>query len=280
VHRRGSAGLLRAAVSAAAGLSALILNGSLDAQESARVDAAASAPMEELVVIGESRTALLRQIQIARELVFERWNEINSSDDFDIHCRDEKRLESRITDRVCRPNLRVSADAQSAQAFLANLQGAPGQEAWTVQQEAMIRQREMADEMLRMSLADDDLRRAAARLAELESSMNDQAGQRQNSGTTTATIATSAEQPLPYDAQVMAEVRMGRKAWDHALTSQTFAIAHLDGEIDSIFVRCGKERARFEYEPDAEWTLPKGWDRCTVTIRAPRETVFTLFEFE
>lgn len=85
---------------------------------------AASSADEEVVVKGRmSRAALRVQIELAEEAFFERFNEINSHDDFDIHCKREVQLGSRIPKRVCRPKFWHDASARIARETLAGMQG-------------------------------------------------------------------------------------------------------------------------------------------------------------
>src|SRR5512139_2490199 len=77
---------------------------------------AGSAPQEspdEVVVRGRRLSDLRAEVQIARERAYEIFNEINSSDDFDVYCRAEGRTGTRSTDRVCRAQFenRISAAA-------------------------------------------------------------------------------------------------------------------------------------------------------------------------
>ena len=68
---------------------------------------------EEIVVRGRQLAKFRLEVQTARERAYAIFNEINSNDDFDVRCRDERKYHSRATRRVCRPQFesRIAAEA-------------------------------------------------------------------------------------------------------------------------------------------------------------------------
>lgn len=68
---------------------------------------------DEVIVRGQRLGELRLEIQAARERAYDIFNEINSTNDFDVHCRDETRTFSHATQRVCRAQFenRISTDA-------------------------------------------------------------------------------------------------------------------------------------------------------------------------
>ena len=61
--------------------------------------------LEEIIVYGDKSLHVLREETIAaEEAVFSIYNDINSNDDFDIHCYEEARTGTRIKSRTCVPN--------------------------------------------------------------------------------------------------------------------------------------------------------------------------------
>jgi hypothetical protein len=83
-------------------------------------DSRADAP-EEVIVRGRRLVEFRLQVQQARERAYAIFNEINSDDDFDVHCRDERRYFSHSERRICRARFedRISADA--AKEYMATL---------------------------------------------------------------------------------------------------------------------------------------------------------------
>jgi hypothetical protein len=78
---------------------------------------------EEITVIGQRSLRLLRlEVQTARERVYGLFNSLNSSDEFDIHCRNAPRTGTRIPQRVCRPQFADNATDHAGTEFLLALQ--------------------------------------------------------------------------------------------------------------------------------------------------------------
>ena len=90
----------------------------------------------------------------------------------------------------------------------------------------------------------------------------------------------AGEDGLPYGAENVIEVRVGHKPWTQGLTSRTFTLAHVYGEIRSVDVECAERKARLQYEIGVEWSIPGAWGACTLIDDAPRDTTFARYEFE
>jgi hypothetical protein len=89
----------------------------------AAVDASNS---EEIIVRGRRLTDLRFEVEQAQERAYAIFNEINSDDDFDVYCREERRYHSRATQRTCRPQFENRISAEAAWAYMAEL-------SWTCQ---------------------------------------------------------------------------------------------------------------------------------------------------
>ena len=59
--------------------------------------------------------------EIPRERAYDIFNDLNSDDDFEVHCRDEGRTGTRSTQRVCRPRFESRISRATAQEYLAML---------------------------------------------------------------------------------------------------------------------------------------------------------------
>jgi hypothetical protein len=234
---------------------------------------------DEVIVRGQTRADLRLQIKLAEDAVFARFNEINSSDDFDIHCRDEMPLGSRIPRRVCQANFWRDAQADAGTETVRQLQGGYSLDAQQFLAEALYKRTRLDEEMRRLAVEDEDLKEAIARLTTLEQA---EAGGRlpRASLATASAEKTPGDVSLPYDAALEADVRMGRDAWTHTLRHHTFTIAHLYGQIRKMQVKCSEGTQRLRFQVGAEWTLPEDWGTCTLRVDAPLGTTFTLYEFQ
>jgi hypothetical protein len=73
--------------------------------------------LDEVSVIGKKLRALEREMTEAEDRFYERFNALNTRDDFDIHCRMEKTTGTNIPQRHCRVRFLVDAEAADAQKF-------------------------------------------------------------------------------------------------------------------------------------------------------------------
>lgn len=78
---------------------------------------------EEVVVRGQTPGALRIRIELAEEAVYDRFNEINSNDEFDIHCEEIAFTGTRMLTRVCQPNFWHAAEEDIALETVRSLQG-------------------------------------------------------------------------------------------------------------------------------------------------------------
>lgn len=237
--------------------------------------------VDEIVVVqGRSRAFLRDQIQIAEEAMYARFNEINSDDKFDISCQLEPINNSRMLRRVCVGNYWRDADADIGEQTARAFQGFTGVHPMEYRTQQHENTRLMLDEMRQLAVEDEEFRNTLVRLANLQNLLREGNGRRSRPTNTASRELTVDDGPLPYDADLVFEVRIGRKDWEHELTRRTFTIAQVYGEIRSVDVECDQGRERLPYEPEAEFSLPESWSSCTVVVDAARDTSFALYEFE
>jgi hypothetical protein len=117
---------------------------------------------DEIIVRGRTAEALRLEIERAEETVFARFNEINSDDRFDIHCKSQVPTGRHIPARVCAPNYLRDAEANHAKAILTGI-GDPQ----AAVAEGHYRHLELEQEMHRLVLEDEKLLRAMERLVQL-----------------------------------------------------------------------------------------------------------------
>lgn len=247
----------------------------------AEADLGAQATVDdEIVVRGRSRAALRMQFELAEEAVYERFNEINSSDEFDIHCRLEQETGSRIPRRVCQANFWRAAQADAGRETVLGLRGNSAFDPQLFLGEALYKRQLLAEELRRLAAEDDELRRALVRLANISQAQQARDLSLPAAASSSARETTADDGALPYDAARVAEVRIGREPWSHVLMRRTFTIAQVYGEIRSIEVDCDGRTERLQWEAGVEWTLPDDWGSCTLLVEAPPSTTFSLYEFE
>jgi hypothetical protein len=135
----------------------------------------------------------------------------------------------------------------------------------------------LADELRRVAAEDPALRDAIEELATARAAL---VREMSTSDGETASVEISPDgQDLPFAAQRVFAVRIGRTPWSHALTGRTFTLADVSGAVRGLEVECGEERRRLDFQAEVEWTLPAGARECVVLVNAKRNTRFTFFEF-
>jgi hypothetical protein len=240
--------------------------------------AAAPKVDDEIVVRGRNYGFMREQIRIAEQAVYDRFNDINSSDDFDISCRREALTGSRILRRVCQAKFWRDAQADAGQAAARMMQGGAAVNPAVFLAEALHKRALLEDEFRKLATQDAELQDALVRLATLQTVLS--SGKIPPLPKHTAAAARSNDQGLPYDAAAIVDVRIGRDAWRHTLGHRTFTIANVYGEVRSVDALCEGGEETLTYEAGVEWTIPDDWGSCNLSVEAPRGTTFSLYEFD
>lgn len=250
-----------------------------DASAAGQPDASAAFD-EEVIVRGRPLDSIRDLIREAEEVYYNRFNEINSDDQFDIYCRYRVELGSRAKRRTCLPNFWREADEHIGEETARGMQGFQTLNTQAYASEQHRKSQLLADEMLQLTTEDEEMLRAVQRLANLQQSLEDSKGIQRAARSTAEREVVAGDAGLAYDADAVFQVRVGRKAWTHELTRRTFTIARIFGEIRDLEVECDERDAKLEHEPGIEWTLPESWGACTLVVDATRDTTFALYEFD
>jgi hypothetical protein len=280
-----AAGRLRQAALLATFCGAAALVGPAPGQETNQRETRAAVPQPpapaDIIVRGRGYSELRLRIRLAEEAVFARFNEINSTDDFDIHCRTEAVTGTRIHSRSCLSNSWREQDANMAQALIRRMRGEGGPPPDQFRGEQLVMQRRLSEEAQRLALEDEALGEAVLQLGQARLALAARTGGRED--VTRWRQVSAGSEGLPYDAERMFEVKVGGAPWSHLLTQPTFTISSVTGNIRSLTLNCKEderiETAEIEFASDVEWTLPAEWSSCILHVRARRDTTFALFEF-
>jgi hypothetical protein len=243
---------------------------------------------DEVVVRGKALEKLRIQIKLAENDVYARFNDINSSDLYDIHCYQRPRIGSRIEQRICLSNAWRAYDAAIAESTVRAMQGSGPENSGSVSGDTGIAQasranqlateRRVVNELGQLAHSDPALGAAMIRLGQAYQAEELLSG----SGPvwTLYREVDPGEKGLPADAKHLFEVRVGQVAWSHPLTSRAFTIAGVRGQIRRMRVDCEQAHKKLEYEDDVDWTIPDAWGPCTLHVDAKRDTTFALYEFQ
>lgn len=239
--------------------------------------AAGPTAADEIIVLGRIDELRLK-LRRAEEAVYERFNEINSDDRFDIHCRMETKIDSHIPERVCVSNSWREQDANYGQTLLREWRHEGGNIPEQYIAEQLRMQQLLKEEMRRLAREDEQLHQAVVRLGDAQRAYADATGN--GPRTTLWRQLMAGPEGLPFGAQQVFEVWMSREPWSHPLARRTFTIGDVSGEIRKLRVDCDQGRAPIEYRMGVDWTLPAGWSACKLRVDAKRDTTFVLYEFE
>ena len=233
--------------------------------------------VEEIIVRGRSYGELRAQIRLREEVVFERFNDINSDDAFDIHCTMDPAYGSRILERRCLSNSWRQSEANFGSAWQSQVTGLSGPAPGEYRAEQQRMQGLLKEEMRRLAYEDAELGEAVLRLGQAM-----QALQLRTGGRPTWTMFRPAGDggELPFNAERIFDVQIGLAPWTHYLTYATFTLDGVSGNVRKIDVDCDQGRQTVDYEPQVEWTLPRGWSSCELRVRAARGSTFRFYEFE
>jgi hypothetical protein len=131
---------------------------------------AQDAGVEEVIVPGRTPENLRVEIERIETAVYERFNALNSNDEFDIHCLMQAPTGSNIPLRTCAPNFVRRAESAAAGRMMIDGRGGAGNNNNPAEQRMRMEEksRELAAEMQRVAREDEQLLRDLARLDELK----------------------------------------------------------------------------------------------------------------
>jgi hypothetical protein len=128
------------------------------------------ADVDEVVVPGRRPANLRVEIERLEVSVYDRFNALNSDDDFDIHCLEQAPTGSNIPLRKCAPNFVIEAESNAASRMLsdgragAGNNNSPAEHAMLMEEKS----RALTAELQRVAREDEQLLRDLVRLDELK----------------------------------------------------------------------------------------------------------------
>ena len=142
-----------------------------------------AANADEVVVEGRKPENVYAEIERLETSVYDRFNALNSNDEFDIHCFKQAPTGSNIPLRRCAPNFVVEAEAQAAQNTMVGARGRA--DARNHGDNTILEQKSKAltEEIQRLAREDAQLMKDLVRLDELKRQQaNDKPARRQTGG--------------------------------------------------------------------------------------------------
>jgi hypothetical protein len=133
-------------------------------------NASPAAAVDEVVVPGRKDEPLRVQIERLENSVYDRFNALNSNDEFDIHCFEQAPTGSNIPVRKCWPNFALEAEKRAAGKSLRRMQGVGGGAGNSESERASNaeKSKQLIAELQRVAREDEQLARDLTRLAQLK----------------------------------------------------------------------------------------------------------------
>jgi hypothetical protein len=129
-----------------------------------------AAAVDEVIVPGRKGEPLRVEIERLENSVYDRFNALNSSDEFDIHCFEQAPTGSNIPVRKCWPNFALDAEKRAAGKSLRRMQGVGGGggNAESERTSNAEKSKQLIAEIQRVAREDEQLARDLTRLAQLK----------------------------------------------------------------------------------------------------------------
>ena len=127
-----------------------------------------NAEIEELIVPGRRPENLRAEIERLQTLVYQRFNALNSDDEFDIYCVERPPTGSNIPARTCAPNFVNRSESRASEDLITGSRAAatprdPSEYKMSMEQKS----RALTEDMQRVAREDEQFLRALTRLDEL-----------------------------------------------------------------------------------------------------------------
>jgi hypothetical protein len=135
---------------------------------------------DEVIVRGRTGDRMRIELERVENAFYERFNALNSRDEFDIVCLNEAPAGSHMPVRECLPEFALTAERRAAQETLRAMQGIGGGSSNTQIHFMRLEQKgaELIEEMQRLAREDEQLMRELTRLAELKQAVGGRVGKR------------------------------------------------------------------------------------------------------
>jgi hypothetical protein len=124
--------------------------------------------VDEVIVPGRRPQNLRVEIERLEQVVYKRWNSLNSNDELDIYCLDSEPTGSNVTQTRCAPNFVIQAEARAAENAIdgarSNVRTSRNSDYVATMEE---KSQQLNEEMQRIARQDEQFLRDLVRLDEL-----------------------------------------------------------------------------------------------------------------
>ena len=69
-----------------------------------------------------------------------------------------------------------------------------------------------------------------------------------------------------------------RKHWNHYLARNSFTFANIEGELNSVDIRCDNHFSTYALDNEKTWSIPESWGKCQIFVKGKQGVKFNLIE--
>jgi len=69
-----------------------------------------------------------------------------------------------------------------------------------------------------------------------------------------------------------------REHWNHYLARNSFTFANINGELNSVDIRCDNHFSTYPVDNEKQWNIPESWGKCKLFVHGKQGAKFDLVE--
>jgi TonB family protein len=69
-----------------------------------------------------------------------------------------------------------------------------------------------------------------------------------------------------------------RDNWNHYLARKSFTFTNIEGQLDSVDIRCDNHFSSYAIDSEKQWKIPASWGKCQLFVKGEQGAKFNLIE--
>ncbi|MGB0938243.1 MAG: energy transducer TonB [Colwellia sp.] len=83
---------------------------------------------------------------------------------------------------------------------------------------------------------------------------------------------------IASERDILVEGKIANNNWYHKLVRSKFSIGDINGQVDTLEVRCSNSLSTFSLKADDVFTIPDSWNDCSIFVKGDDNASFNLYE--
>ena len=83
---------------------------------------------------------------------------------------------------------------------------------------------------------------------------------------------------IASEKDILVEGKIANNNWYHKLVRSKFSIGDINGQVDTLEVRCSNSLSTFSLKADDVFTIPDSWNDCSIFVKGDDNASFNLYE--